>query len=311
LKHRKHRWRKISKCKLYLAKRSISKQPDQPTYTSDPTESARLWFYHHETVRQSLKPKDMKRTILVMCTWLCITIAGAQDERDRLVSINPIRNGDGSFVRANNPLFFNNTSTDTTTAKRQRNFTTSNGDPYAFRINSIQAQCDQNSLQLSWTTVQQQNDADRFDIEQSSDGGVTWINIGTVPATRFKIGNVGYSFMYNKSVSNVDLRVAAVNIGGERRYSSVVRSACSNTNMLSVDNLVSSTANVRIASAKTQNIKMILTNQSGLVVQARTVGLTQGVNSVSLDMSSLQTGVYMLTVIWPGNAQQSVKIVKQ
>jgi len=243
--------------------------------------------------------------------WFAIAANAQYDERDRLVSINPLRNGDGSFVKANNPLFFNNTSTDTTTAKRQRISITSSGDPHAFRISSIQVQCDLNSLQLNWTTIQQQLDADHFDIERSSDGGVTWVNIGFVPATRFKTGNVGYSFTYNKSLSNVDLRVAAVNTGGERRYSSIVQSACSNTNLLSVDNLVYSTANVRIGSVKTQNVKMLLTNQSGLVVQARTVGLTQGVNSISLDMSSLQTGVYMLTIIWPGNAEQSVKIVKR
>jgi hypothetical protein len=90
-----------------------------------------------------------------------------------------------------------------------------------------------------------------------------------------------------------------------------VHSACSNTNLLSVDNLVSSTANIRIGSAKTQNVKMILTNESGVAVQAKEMGLTQGVNSTSIDMSNLRTGIYMLTIIWPGGTQQSVKIVKQ
>jgi hypothetical protein len=46
-------------------------------------------------------------------------------------------------------------------------------------------------------------------------------------------------------------------------------------------------------------------------VQAREAGLTQGVNSISLDMSSLRKGIYMLTIIWPGGAEQSVKMVKQ
>ena len=253
----------------------------------------------------------MKRMILVMCMWFAIAANAQYDERDRLVSINPLRNGDGSFVKTNNPLFFNNISTDTTTAKRQRISTTSSGDPYAFRISSIQAQCDLNSLQLNWTTIQQQADADHFDIEQSNDGGVTWTNIGMVPATRFKTGNVGYSFTYNKSLGNVDFRVAAVNIAGERRFSSIVRSACSNTNLLSVDNLVYNTANIRIGSPRTQNVKMILTDENGMPVRAREAGLTQGVNSISLDMSGLHKGIYMLTIIWPGGAQQSVKMVKQ
>lgn len=253
----------------------------------------------------------MKRTIIVMCLGLLACIANAQyNERDRFVSINPLRNGDGSFVKANNPLFYN-TSTDTTWSKKRIASTTSSKDPFAFRINSIQALCDLNSLQLNWTTIQQQSDADHFEIEQSSDGGIRWTNIGLLPATRYQTGNISYNFTYNKSLGNVDLRVAAVNIGGEKRYSSIVRSACSNTNLLSVDNLVHSTANIRIGSPKTQNIKMILADASGVAVQAREAGLTQGVNSISLDMSGLHQGIYMLTIIWPGGAQQSVKMVKQ
>lgn len=253
----------------------------------------------------------MKRTIIVICMALFVQSVHAQfDERNRLVSINPLRNGDGSFMKANNPLFYNNTSTDTTTAKRRRLHTTTNGDPFSFRISSIQAQCDQNSLRLNWTTIQQQSDADHFEIEQSSDG-VTWTNIGITPATRFETGTVPYSFVYNKSLGNVDLRVAAVNIAGEKRYSSVIPSACADNNLFSVDNLVYTTANVRIGSPIAQDIRMVLTNQSGLVVLAKKAGLTQGVNSISLDMSNLQKGVYMLTVISSSGPQQSVKIVKQ
>lgn len=254
----------------------------------------------------------MKRTIIVMYFGLLASIASAQyNERDRFVSINPLRNGDGSFVKANNPLFYNNTSTDTTWSRKRIASTTSIKDPFAFRINSIQALCDLNSLQLNWTTIQQQPDADHFEIEQSADGGITWTNIGVLPATRNQIGNISYNFTYNKSLGNVDLRVAAVNTGGERRYSSIVRSACSNTNLLSVDNLVYTTANVRIGSPRTQNVKMILTDASGVAVQIREAGLTQGVNSISLDMSGLHKGIYMLTIIWPGGVQHSVKMVKQ
>lgn len=254
----------------------------------------------------------MKRMIIVTYLGLLAIASAAQyDERDRFASINPLRNGDGSFVQANNTLFFNKTSTDTITAKRRIASTISSKDPNAFRINSIQALCDQNYLKLNWTTIQAQSDADHFEIEQSADNGISWTNIGTLPATRYKTGNVGYNFTYNKSLGNVDLRVAAVNIGGEKRYSSIVRSACGNSNLLSVDNLVYSTANVRIGSSKIQNVRMILTNETGVPVLAKEAGLTQSINSISLEMGGLHKGIYMLTIIWPGGAQQSVKVVKQ
>jgi len=254
----------------------------------------------------------MKRMILVLCTGLLAFHTHAQwDERDRLVSLNPLRNGDGSFMKANNPLYFNNRPYDTISTKMRMVTKASTNDPFAFRIKTIQALCDQNSVQLNWTSVQQQTDADHFDIEQSADAGVTWTNIGTVPATRFRNGNLSYGYTYYKSPGNVDFRVAAVDAAGQRRYSSTVHSACSNTNLLSVDNLVYSTANIRIGSPKVQNVRMILTNEYGVAVQAREAGLTQGVNSISLDMSSLRKGIYMLTIIWPGGAEQSVKMVKQ
>jgi hypothetical protein len=247
-----------------------------------------------------------------MCTWLLAISTHAQyDERDRLVSLNPLRNGDGSFMKANNPLFYNNTPVDTMWSKKRIVSSTTNGNPFTFRVNSIQALCDLNSLQLNWISEQQQTNADHFEIEQSTDGGITWNNIGVTPATKFRTGNISYNYIYNKSLGNVDLRIVAVNSAGEKNYSSIVHSACSNINLFSVDNLVYSTANVRIGSPKTQNVKMILTNENGIAVQAREAGLTQGVNSISLDMYNLHKGIYMLTITWPGGGQQSAKIIKQ
>jgi hypothetical protein len=253
----------------------------------------------------------MKRAIMLMGSWLAILAASAQfSDRNRLVSINPLRNGDGSFMKANNPLFLNSSSSDATIKKIPAATPVTN-DLHAFRINSIQALCDINSLQLNWTALQQQADGDHFDIEQSADGGITWTSIGIVPAARSAIGETPYQFSYNESPGNVDLRVTAVNLAGEKRYSSIVHSACSNTNLLSVSSLVYSTANVRIGSPKSQNVKMVLVNQSGLPVQVREEGLAQGVNSFSLDMSALSPGFYVLTISWPGGRQESVKIMKR
>ena len=254
----------------------------------------------------------MKRMLLVICLGLVAITAYTQyDERDRLASTNPLRNGDGSFMKANNPLFFNNTSNDTMWSKKRLSNTTTAGNSFAFRVNSLQALCDLNSLQLNWTSIQRQPDADRFEIEQSADGGITWTNIGTVPASKYQEGNGSYNFVYNKKVNNVDLRVAAVSATGEKRYSAVVRSACNGNNLLSVDDLVYSTTHIRISSIKSQNVRIIVTNSSGVPVQVRQAGVTQGVNSISLDMSALNTGVYTLTVVWPGDMLQSMQLVKR
>src|SRR6188768_3344367 len=112
----------------------------------------------------SLKNKGNEENDYSDVLWVFVTTVHAQyDERDRVVTINPLRNGDGSFSKANNPLFYNNTSTDTMNAKKRQVLTSTTINPFAFRIRSIQAMCDQNSLQLNWTTIQKQNDADHFE----------------------------------------------------------------------------------------------------------------------------------------------------
>lgn len=244
--------------------------------------------------------------------WLLAVAAIAQySDNNRVVSINPLRNGDGTFMQANNPLYYNNSADTIWTKRRAPNTTIGSGDPFAFRVKTLQVMCDLNSTKLNWTTIQQQSDADYFDIQESTDGGATWTSIGTLPASRSTIGEISYSYVYNRTLGNVDLRVAAVNIGGERRYSAVARSACSNTNLLDVDNLVRSTVNIRIGSANNQNVKMLLANQSGFVVLKREIGLTQGINSTSLDVSSLPKGFYMLMIVWQNGRQESVKIIKE
>jgi hypothetical protein len=234
------------------------------------------------------------------------------NERDRLVSVNPLRNGDGSFMKANNPLFYNNNSSADTFWSKKKNLTTGySSEPFAFRINAVQVLCDLNSVQLNWTGIQRQADADHFEIEQSADAGTTWLSIGTLPASRNAIGEVPYNFIYNRSLGNVDLRVAAVSIAGEKRYSPIVHFACGDNNLLSVNSLVYTTANIRIGSPKSQNVKMMLVNQSGLPVQEKEAGLTQGVNSISWDMSGLPKGYYVLMIVWPGGRQDALKIMKQ
>ena len=254
----------------------------------------------------------MKRTIIVIGMCLALAANAQFNDNNRIANINPLRNGDGTFMRANNPLYYNNNSADTIWIKRKTpTVTNSSGDPFAFRIRSLQVLCNLNAVQINWTTIQQQADADHFEVEESADGGVTWTSIGVMPAARSTVGEVPYNFVYNKSLGSVALRVAAINIAGERMYSAIARPACSDNNLLSVDNLVYSTANVRIGSPRTQSVKMIITNQSGFIVQEREAGLTQGINSISLDMSNFSKGFYVLTIVWQGGRQESVKMVKK
>ena len=95
-------------------------------------------------------------------------------------------------------------------------------------------------------------------------------------------------------------------------YSSNVESPCNNSSNLSVSpNPVTSTTTLRIGSPSATIVKIVLVNSSGLIVQNRELGLSQGSNQVAIDMSNLQPGSYILSVNWKGGSRETFKLVKQ
>ncbi|MFL5808226.1 MAG: T9SS type A sorting domain-containing protein [Flavisolibacter sp.] len=250
----------------------------------------------------------MKSTILVLCLGLVAITTNAQPD-NRVMPLNPLRMGDGKMFSSNDNYTF---STPDTIKRNPSNRTlkTGTGDPHALRFNSLQIQKDLNSVQLNWTAVQQQYDADYFEIQQADDAGGNWKTVGTVPASRAQLGAIPYNFTYNKSLGNTWFRVAAVTSTGDRIYSSVLESSLYN-NLSITPNPVLSTAMLRIGAASTANLKILVVNSSGLVVKTIETGVTRGTNNLSLDMSGMQKGYYSVTIIWPGGKQDEVKLVKQ
>ena len=148
-------------------------------------------------------------------------------------------------------------------------------------------------------------------MEQSADGS-NWTNIGIVPANRTDLGEAAYSFNYNKNAENVLFRITAVSNTGERAYTSMIESPCSNAAYLAVTpNPVYSTATVKIGSPVAGKIKLMLVNSSGVVVQSSNRSLTAGLNQVSMDMSRLTSGYYVLYIQRADGRQDVLNIVKQ
>lgn len=256
----------------------------------------------------------MRSMILLMCAGLFSFTATAQ-ETERVPSspkINLAKTGNRQSLPGNLKRY----GIDTTIASKIKveGHNVPGGNPSAIRMHSVKANCDNNSILLSWTAIQQKtSNADMFEIEQSSDEGRHWINIGIVPAFREDIGEVNYTFRYNKSLGNVQLRIVSVNTAGERVSSPGIQAPCSNTATLKVTpNPVVSAATLRIGSPDDASVKITLVNSSGMVVQARDAGLQKGNNNIPLDMSNLKTGYYIVNILWTGSGKQDVvKVVKE
>ena len=257
----------------------------------------------------------MRSTILMGCLWILALTSYAQGTNGRDKSGTQLRwsqNGNKEVLEGDFYRTFNDT--DTTKAKTQkiRSSTAQGGNPNTTKFSSVQALCDHNSIRFNWIAIQQYAAGDTYEIEQSSDGGANWTMIGQINANRTELGEAAYSYLYNKNAGKILFRISAINIAGEKSYSSIVESPCSNSTYLSVSpNPVTSNTTLRIGAPAATKIKIILSNSSGVVMQNKEVSLLQGNNQVSMDMTNLQTGSYILSVNWNGGSRETFKLVKQ
>lgn len=256
----------------------------------------------------------MRSMILMGCLWMLALSSFAQGTNGRMKSGTQLRwsqNGnqevlEGDFYRIHN-------DTDTTKAKTQKikSSTALGGNPNATKFSTVQALCDHNSIRFNWVAIQQYAAGDRYEIEQSSDNGSNWSMIGQINTNRTELGEAAYSYLYNKNLGKVLFRISAINISGEKVYSSIVESPCSNSTYLAVSpNPVTSNTTLRVGAPAATKLKIVLVNSSGVVVQNKQVSIAKGSNQVVMDMSSLQAGSYIMSVNWDGGSRETFTLVK-
>lgn len=254
----------------------------------------------------------MRIMILMGCLSLLTLATGAQSN-GRVRSGTPLRwamNGSVEIMEGDLVKYYGSTDSATNKINRNTSLRSPGNNPNATTFASVQAQCNDNAMLVNWTAIQQYN-VDRYEIEQSSDGGRNWTVAGVVPANQTDFGKANYRFDYNRDVSNVLFRIAAVSIGEERLNSATFESPCGTNSYLAASpNPVYSNTTVRIGSSSATKAKLLLVNSSGLVVYSREASLSQGMNTVPLNMSGLQRGYYTLSINWMSGKQELLNIVK-
>lgn len=254
----------------------------------------------------------MKKMILMGCLWM-FAIASYSQENGRVKSGTPLRwgmNGSLEVMEGDLAVYYGNNDTNTINRRNSIPISSPTGNLHVTRFASVQAVCDERSVLLNWVATQQ-NSVDRYEMEQSINGH-NWTNIGTVPANRSDLGEASYSFNYTKNADNLLFRIAAISTTGERAYTSIIESPCSNAAYLAVTpNPVYSTATIKLGSPVASKIKLILVNSSGVVVQSSNRSLMAGLNQVPLNMSGLTKGYYILYIQRMDGKQDALNIVKQ
>ena len=183
--------------------------------------------------------------------------------------------------------------------------------PLPVRFISFNTKCERNDVDLKWKTAQEQGSS-HFNIERSADA-VQWLVIGSIPAAGNSNTERSYAFTDNNPVQNSLYRIAEHDLGGSTQYTSVLRSSCNVREEFNVwPNPVQEMVFINILTSNGSTAIIKLFDSKGALVKKQKAMLLPGSNQLNLDMRSLPSGVYSLSVQWNnGQTERTTQVLKQ
>jgi hypothetical protein len=177
------------------------------------------------------------------------------------------------------------------------------------QFTAFNAACNGNNIKLTWKTGQEQNSR-RFDIERSPDGR-NWTVIGNVITAGNSNEETVYSFIDDDRLPNAFYRIAEHDQDGRIQYSGILRQSCAGTDLFSVyPNPVHDKVYINLVAENAPRAIISIYDGRGALVKQQTATLLTGNNQVSIDMSSLLNGVYLLSAEWENGLMKTTRTVK-
>ncbi|MEO6548688.1 MAG: T9SS type A sorting domain-containing protein [Ferruginibacter sp.] len=108
-------------------------------------------------------------------------------------------------------------------------------------------------------------------------------------------------------------RVAVYDLDGSLRYTSILRSSCNATDALKLwpNPAFNKVASSLVNSGPSQAVIMLF-DSKGALVKMQIATIAQGMNELTVDITSLSKGAYRLSVTWNnGLNQKEMEVVKQ
>ncbi len=152
-------------------------------------------------------------------------------------------------------------------------------------------------IQLNWETLTEQNSS-HFDIERSADG-VNYTAISRVNAKGNSTNKQSYTFLDETPVVGVNYyRLKLTDIDNSYTYSRIV--AVKNSGQpISIElfpNPSSSLLQVQLPACQKEIIHLFITDASGRMIDSRSVSVSEGNNALSIPVSHLPGGTYLLSI---------------
>lgn len=169
------------------------------------------------------------------------------------------------------------------------------------------------SINLVWQTASEQNSA-YFEVERS-DAPERFIKIGSIPAAGTSSTIITYTFTDNAPLNgNNFYRIKQVDANGQFNYSFIkVTNFTGKRNQAVIVYPVPASTKLQVAITKEmegKNIRISIRNNEGKLVQQIQKNPGNGAQSITLDVSSLISGLYHITVV-SGNEQLSSQFIKK
>jgi Secretion system C-terminal sorting domain len=175
-----------------------------------------------------------------------------------------------------------------------------------------------NRNKLSWTTGSEQNNLG-FEVQRSIDGlNYTTIAFVNTQAAGGSTSNLTYHFTDGNIITGTVqyYRLRQVDINNQSRYSVIVKIKGEQAAVLTIDgiapNPVQNNLTASISSPTKNRVNLQVVDMMGRMIQQQQVTLLEGTNVISVNVSSLGSGIYLLKAIYPDNNQiPAIKFIKQ
>ncbi len=152
-----------------------------------------------------------------------------------------------------------------------------------------------------------------FSVERSADGS-NFSSINTVYASQARCAQP-FEYADNAPLSgNVFYRIKSVEATGVISYSTIVKLSGQQSEMklkAVLPNPVSTQAQLNILSPKKDQVSITVIAMDGRIVLQSSVQLQAGTSYVNLDVSQLQSGVYMIKGVFGNGDSNTIKFIKQ
>lgn len=158
-------------------------------------------------------------------------------------------------------------------------------------------------VHISWSTASEENSS-YFDIERSTDAR-TWSSIGQVPAKEQSNSISQYDFTDQTPVAGVNYyRLKMVDLDQSFAYSKIRSVSLEGTNISMYPNPVTTQLNIDNSGSDPIQ-KVVLYNMTGTAVYSN-----DGQIKYAIDVTSLNTGIYVLTITLKSGSKFSKTIMK-